>query len=463
MMYDYFQDDITVGLEIEPYKGLLREIFGDNVISKNYDTRLFYDRRNPKLLTIIIYYESPDYLFDKFEQLRESGIDVLSLIKPKYNTQDWEHPKYFDFSNSNLLNIHEDHPWDHNRRPVVLTIDNVDVLVHDRYSGHALFQLTYNVYQHLDEYVKYGDLGRCRPEDRFIEQNNNRETNFGPVNFILSLEHSLGPSENRQKLNVIRDAYLSLNEEADQLRHEQLVKVGSLLCLLMSLYWEKEIDYFIARIRVNNIENYRTIEKFKYSDHTSKYNEDYLLKDRYATFYDFVESVNYEKAISNSNIMFELVPRVLKVKGIDDVSGFMILYNVIEKIRNYCMENPVNGDTLAVKEEFNFSISKTATKKFIENKLKEISEIVEETDVEEFEDKAKYKVSFIKKTQLIDQFDSLLTYLDIDSTTYDIEFTDLIKIRNNIYHGKLPSEDLKPYIKQMKEIIYDLILKLMQD
>lgn len=459
-MSDYFRDDITIGLEIEPHIELLKDTFGEDLTNVNLDTRLVYNQRNPEFLQLTIYYKPSDYLYEKFELLREKGINVLNLIKKKYHTENWEHPEILDFSNTNLIEIQESHHWEHNKKPVILTIDNVDILVSSRYVGDARFQLTTNVFQHLDDYINYGGLGRHRPDDRFIETNNNRETNFGNVRFILSFEHFPEPSTSRQKLSIIRDSYLTLTDDNGELTDGQLIEQGELLCLIMSFYWEKEIDYFIAKVRVNNIDNYRTKEKLKYSDHAEDNSDEFLLKERFETIYDFVASINYEKFNTISSLLYEIVPRILKTKNVDEISAFMVLYNIIEKIRNFCLLNPVNGEEYTIKEEFNFTKGKKPTYRFIRDKIKEISEIIEEDDVAEFESKASDKVNFIKKTGLIDQFDSLLSYLELDSSDYDIDFVNLIKIRNDIYHGKLPTEDVKPYNKEMKLLIYDMILKM---
>ena len=51
-------------------------------------------------------------------------------------------------------------------------------------------------------------------------------------------------------------------------------------------------------------------------------------------------------------------------------------------------------------------------------------------------------MTFIKKTGLIDQSESFISHLDLDSDKYDINFEELIKIRNQIYHGNIPEVDV---------------------
>ena len=461
-MKDYFRNDITISLDFGKHKEILKERFGTDLSVSTYDSRLIYNQRKPEYLQLTIYYQHTDYLFEKFKILKENGICIFQTIKPKPIENKWEFPDVLDFSDSKLIDIEDSHYWEHNKKPVILIIDNLNILVNGRYFRDGRFQLTENIHQHLDEYVHYGLLGRHRYDDKFIEEDKNRETNFGDISFVLSFEHWFGNST-KFNLNIIRDAYLTITDNSEKITDVELIKYGNSLCLLMSFYWQKTIDYFNARVRINNIDNYRTRKILKYSDYFIDESQDYLLKKQFETFYDFVQIINYEKFNKNYNLINELVPRIIKTKNVDDISAFMILYNVIEKIRNHCLTNPVNSKELSIKEEFSFIKSKNATNKFIKNKIKEIKEIVEKTDIEEFVSKASDKVSFIKKTGLIDQFDSLIVYLDLKPENYDIDFKKLIKIRNNIYHGKLPTEDVIPYNEQMMILVYDMIIKLMAD
>lgn len=459
-MKDYFQNDISIGLDLEGHRDILSETFGMDLSNSDYDSRVIYNQRNPEYLQLTIYYKQSDFLFEKFELLQEKGISILSIIKPKINTYKWEFPDILDFSQSRIIDIQESHYWEHNKKPVIITIDNIDILVNSRFSGDGRFKLTKNIFQHLDEYIRYGSLGSHHWDDKFIRKDLNRETIFGPINFIMSFEHFYERNYSKQNINIQRDAYLTITDTTEELTDAQLLEIGKSLCLLMSLYWEKPIDFFIANIRINNVENYRTREVLKYSNHFIDDSQDFLLKEKFETFYDFARSIDYEKFRAYSNILHEIIPRILKTKNVDEISAFMILYNIVEKIRNYFLSNSLGEKKFIIKEEFDFIHGKDKTNEIIKNKIKEIKEIVAESDKEEFESKASDKVTFIRKTGLKDQLDSLLIYLELDPKSYKINFINLINIRNDIYHGKLPKEDIKPYILQMINLAYDMIIKM---
>lgn len=457
-MKDYFQDDISISIDFSKTTDILNKHFTEPKSDATYDSRLKHNQRKPEHLQLTIFYPQTDHLFEKFIALKAEGIPILDIIN---STEDrWGTNDSLDFSESILVSIESSPYWEHDKKPVILTILNISVLSRNSFGdGDANFQLTENIFQHIDNYVSYGELARNDKNEKFIRNDKNKETDFGPIRFKLSFKHWFDNST-KFNLNISRDAHLTITERKIELTDIELLELGNSLCLLMSFYWQKNIDHFKAQIRIINDKKSRTREIYKYSKYKIEDNEDFVLMGKYETFYDFIKVVKYDKYKTTSELLNELIPRILTTNNIDDISVFMILYNIIEKIRNHCMSSPINGSKLCIKEEFKFKHSKNRTNKFIKDKIKSIIEIVDESDIDAFKTKASDKVSFIKKTSLLDQFNSLLTYLKLAPETYEIDFKKLIQLRNKIYHGQLPTEDIAPYNKQMTVMIYDIILKM---
>jgi len=417
-MNEYFRNDIILSLDLKSHPDVLKE---ENQ-NRNYDARLIHNQKKPEYVQLTIFYKPSDNLFETLISLKEKGVSILKLIKPKIGIDKFENPDILDFSKSSLIQINKSNQWEHDKKPVILTINYVEVVISGRYLGDGRFQLTKNALHHILEYVHYGSLGRYESNDRFIESNENRETNFGPVNFILSLEHYYDQKYSTQELTILRDAHLTLTDISEKLTDTELIKLGNYLCLLMSYFWEKPVNFFNAKIRNNACSDYRTREIHSFCVDELYISKGFYLEDRFKNFYDFIESINYENFDQNSEILIELIPRILKVRNIDDVSAFMIIYNIIEKFRNYFLASTLKGNEYKIKEEFDFNLGKKKTDVFIKNKIKEIKEIVKENDKDDFEKIVSDKVTFIRKTGLKDQFGSLLTYLKLDSKTYEIDF-----------------------------------------
>lgn len=462
-MTDFFQKDIKICISFEAENQALDTNFGKEVFTSSsyYDARIVYNHRIPNYIDLIIFYTLSDRLIEKLTFLNASGVNILKNICSKPADKDWIFPDILDFQNSNLISIKESHDWEYDKKPIVLTIDNLDLLTQNRQNGDGIFQLTENALQHIDEYIHYGQLANQDYNDPFISINKNKKITFGNIELKLSFEHDYGKSS-KYKFEIYRDAFLTINDQYNSLSEKEIIEHGNLICILLSFYWEKPIDFFIAHIRLNNYPNYFTRQKYNYSNHYIDETSEHFLKSRYETVYDFIESLNYSKTLNCSLLLKEIVFRINKAKNIDEISEFMLLYNVIEKIRNFCLENPLNEVKLEIREEFKFTISKSSTKKYIEEKIKQIVEIVDESNSKEFLNLANEKVSSIKKTSLINQFYSLMSYFELNKNTYDLDFENLIKIRNNIYHGKDPKQDIKPFNSKMRLLIIDLTLMLIQ-
>ncbi|URC14833.1 hypothetical protein [Flavobacterium sp. B183] len=458
-MKDYFQNDVPILLKLANHKELLEGFPGESE-DVQFDARLIYNQRMPEEVQLIIYYKPSDYLYEKFRALAKAGIRILDLVNPAVSPNKWVHPEFFEFSESSLIDIHETHYYDHDKKSLILVLGNFCLFENGRYAGDARFRLAENAISHLAGYIQYGQLGSYDSDDKFIERNENRWTRFGPVEFMLSLNHSYKQGEPQKDFVITRDAQLVFRDDSEKLNDLQLLSLGEDLCLLMSLYWEKNIDFFNAVLRVNDKENYGTRQVFKLSSDKLDSSKEFHLKDSFPNIYDFAESVNFEKFQSYGELIQEAVPRLVTINNLDDISAFMILYNIIEKFRNFFLKKSLDGRAFTVKEEYAFTGSESYISKFIKTKIKEIGEIVAQVDKQEFESKAFEKVSFIKKTGLIDQFESFITYLNLDPDNYDVEFDQLIKVRNLIYHGNPPDRDVFLYNKEMKVLVYDILLSI---
>nr|GEZ82056.1 hypothetical protein [Tanacetum cinerariifolium] len=460
-MAEYFHLDFKIQLAFEQHKGLLESHFSYKPI--NYDTvyaaTLTFNQIKSEHINFVIYYDHIDYVFEKLEFLKEHGVNLPSLIMSAPSESKWNYPDILNFENTALISLQESHYWQHDKKPVILVIDNVSISQEGGFFRHGRFDLTENIIQHIAKYITYNYTHHIDETERFVKQNNNRTIRFGPVEFTIMFEYYYQSLAGRE-ITVTRDPYLIITDHSESLPAEQLTDLGSNICLLMSFFWQKAIDFFHAKVRLNSLPHYRTKELIKYSDHLVDKSDDAVLESKFGTFYDFVERVDYDRFCNHTTILAEITTRIIKAKNIDPVSRFMVYYNVIEKIRNYCMVNSVRDNKLSIKEEYNFTVSKGETDKTIKETIKSIGPIVNEADRDNFLANANNKVNFIKKTGLLDQFESVITYLDLSPQDYSINFQKLVNIRNNIYHGKLPSDNIEEYNLQMNILIHDMLIKL---
>lgn len=460
-MAEYFRYDFEIQLAFEQYKGLLEPRFSHKPIDYDavYKASLTFNQVKSEHINFTIYYDHSDYLFEKLELLKENGVNLPSLLKSAPAKSKWHLLSILDFENTALISLHESDYWQHDKKPVILMLDNVAIAEEGLSSYHGQSNLTENAIQHIAKYITYNHTYHIDESERFVEQNDNRIICFGPVEFTLMFEYYYQSLIGRE-ITITRDPYLVITDHSETIPAEQLTELGSDLCLLMSFFWQKSVDFFRAKVRLKSLQNYRTKELIKYSAHLVDKSEDSGLEGKFGTFYDFVERVDYDRFRSHAAILANMTTRIIKAKNIDSISRFMVYFNIIEKIRNYCMDNQVRDDKLSIKEEYDFTTSKNATDKTIKDAIKSIGSIVQEADRDSFLANASNKVTFIKKTGLIDQFESVITYLDLNPQDYSINFQSLIKIRNNIYHGKVPNDSVDDYNNQMNILSHDMLVKL---
>lgn len=357
-MEDYYQKDVPILLRLTECNERLKEQFAEDSPDMIYNSKLVYNQREAEKLKLFIYYKPSDYLFEKLDFLRKSEVNILELISGTVSGHAWVHPEFYDFSNSSLIEIRETHHFEHEKKQLVLIIDNLYLFENGWYARDARFKLNENVFPHLDNYVQYGQLGNYAQGDKFIQNTVNRETKFGPVEFVLSFNHDYKYSGTVRDILITRDVHLNLRDSTEKLTDVELLAFGEDLCLLMSLYWEKNIDFFNAILRVNDKEHYHNREVFRLCSENFDPSTEYDLRDQFPTFYDFTHSLSFEKFQICKQLLREVVPRLIKVRHLDDISAFMILYNIVEQFRNHFMLNALADQTFAIKEEFEFSLSK---------------------------------------------------------------------------------------------------------
>jgi hypothetical protein len=123
------------------------------------------------------------------------------------------------------------------KKPVVLTVDNLDLLIDNKLSIDGHFKLTENIFQHIDEYIIYGQLANHFPDDKFISENKNYLTDFGQIRFKFDVSHYYG-TLHKHNLEIERDVHLSIHDNTEKLSDKELLEYADTILMLMSLFWE---------------------------------------------------------------------------------------------------------------------------------------------------------------------------------------------------------------------------------
>jgi hypothetical protein len=242
-----------------------------------------------------------------------------------------------------------------------------------------------------------------------------------------------------------------------KIQHENLTAAEvqihtEMLCSLYSFYSNKKIDWEYSRIYAEGklfIEFRDTVQE------ENKFPHGIFIWDFIQNPLNLVRNVNAGHVVENSEIVSRLVERYTYALNANDEIKFLILYSVLEELRNYYIlagqiekeRAGIPPNLNRVKDEYRFTRSANKTYDFIKDSLKQISEIVVPEEKEQFENEVSFKVNSIKIMSMTDQFRSYFAYVGIDPQRYDLDFKELKSLRDNIFHGR-PIKD-REYLKKV--------------
>jgi hypothetical protein len=159
--------------------------------------------------------------------------------------------------------------------------------------------------------------------------------------------------------------------------------------------------------------------------------------------------------VENGEIVSRLVERYNYAINANDEVKFLVLYSILEELRNYYIlageieqeraGTPPNLNR--VKEEYKFIHGTGKTNTLIIDTLRKISEIVDPNERELFDREISLKVSGIRIMSMANQFESYFRYIGVNPQRYSLDFNELKSLRNNIFHGR-PIKD-KEYLKKV--------------
>jgi hypothetical protein len=279
----------------------------------------------------------------------------------------------------------------------------------------------------------------------------NDEFKFEPINnikdFVEFNKIKFIPEHNLYVTNKSTDSLVNIEKEprfrivhscSTELEVRQHIDV---LCDLYSFYTNKKIDWKHSRIYADGklfVEIRETVNEENQEIHGQfiwKFAQNPL---------NLIRNVNAKEVFENKEIISKLVERYNYALKVDGETKFMILYNILEQLRNHYIltgkiesqkaGNPPN--IIKVRDEYKFIHGVKKTNDFIKEILQQIIEIVEEGDKDSFKSEIPNKIPDIKLLSMTNQFDTYFKYTDIDPKNYNLDFAELKELRNKIFHGR---------------------------
>jgi hypothetical protein len=202
--------------------------------------------------------------------------------------------------------------------------------------------------------------------------------------------------------------------------------------LLTSFYISEEVDFMYGQYFTNDCE----ITHFKrLSMHMNVTGATKCNHAAHLGLYQFFSSIkNKREVIKEITLLKDLVDRFILAEKMDGRAKFMLLFSIIDGVRNFYIKSKPN---FYIKEFFEFSLGKHKTDKTIKNKIIELKDVLKKKDQKEFIESVNGKAIEIKRYPVKLQFDIFFKKLKVDLSNYKLDLNEVIGIRNQIFHGHI--------------------------
>lgn len=425
-----------------------------------FDATLQIKDEQPKIICLKIYFERSTLFHYKLMAVKDKKGDSFFFGKVmtinKIITD--ENIKNVSFLNSQWKTIEGgdgDSYTENNKQYLKVFFDSAEITYNSTNQDNvgqwlAEFYLNKASEAILDDFYHYDPFWSNESVYK-AKHNYNQFVSFGEIQFKLEYRFY---TENLNDTTVIhKEPKLTIKHQ--NLGQDKLLSYAKLICSILSIYRNESIDYIIGKIYNSETKHVHTkiVPNVKLSKSKG-------LKKRgfpYSVL-SILEFTNISKIWDEIELFSKLSDHYILAQKLQGESKFMILYNLMEQIRN------IYSHLDETQEEFKFKFGKKKINKLIRDKLREIADYVEDEEKEAFLEHVITHCNTIKYRPMNKQFDFLLNHFEIDLVQIDLNFRDLLDIRNLIYHGTSVSPNdtqLKKANRKFPDLVCELLIKML--
>jgi hypothetical protein len=277
-------------------------------------------------------------------------------------------------------------------------------------------------------------------EFRFEPINNIKEfIRFNDINFIPEHNFFVSNKSSDKQVSIEKEPRLRISHSGAT--EAQVKGHVNLLCALYSFYTNKKIDWKYSKIYA---EGKLFVEIKDTTQEDVQIIHGIFIWDFIQNPLNLICNVKTKDLIDNSDFVSRLIERYNYALKTNDETKFMILYSILEQLRNHYIltgqiEKEKAGDPpklKKVKEEYKFTVKPDKTDDFIKDTLKRIIDIVDDSDKVLFEQEIQFKIPVIRLMTMVNQFDSYFKFANVDPEDFGLDFKELKSIRDDIFHGR---------------------------
>lgn len=362
-----------------------------------------------------------------------------------------------DLSEAKLLNLNNGTDYyENNKKYVILKIDTVKFYCNpnEENKNTAEFYFDDKGFRVVEPFY-----GNFRPKTLFKNDGN---FNIGRMNDSTKF-YKLGISKFRPEFNLVskdnrKNRVATITKEPkiqfkyqNGITEEKAIFYSDVVLMLASFYHHLKIDYTLRRIHLpESTITIRNIEEKNFLDRRGGLGG-FGINGGLNKFFE----LSWQKdTIKNYELLSKAITLFNQSHLVDNSSAFLIRYNIIE----------ICGKTSAEDGIWNFKLKNDELDKFFNDTRESISNIIDETEQEYFNNKWNSIQNIIKSKSLRKQLEDSLTKHGINVESLPIRTSKIVQLRNNITHGNLDKvnvEDLRKTNILLYRISGILILNLM--
>jgi hypothetical protein len=356
-----------------------------------------------------------------------------------------------EFTNSKFFKITDSSKYIENgRNYILIEIDYVKIecnLQKNKNSNQLICYLNDSAFDLFNKNYKYFSFF-----DKNIWKAQNLQSDFlkfGNISFFMEFYFDSKLGENDTHI-ILKQP--KLNFKFENLSEFDILNHLNLLCTLMSFYRNETIDFFYCQINYDNSYTIISKKKRQKSHENSKTGLFYLKSRKKLLEYLSEANVNYLLSKFQNNSLNLIINQFLLSKHLHNESRFMLLFNSLELLKRSLD-----------KENDEFKFNEKSNKKLGESiriYLRNLSELVDKDEKEEFEKHIITLEKTVKYKPVKEQFNIFFKKYDIE--LQDIDFDKVKKIRDTIFHGNVVSDvlSLKVICEKLTTLVGTLILKI---
>ena len=291
----------------------------------------------------------------------------------------------------------------------------------------SLIYLENNATTLINEYYTINPFYR---EKNIWEAKNNQQEfkTIGEIDYLLEFSHITKKDENGFDTIIKRIPRIEIKHQ--NLNPDKFKFYQELVISLMSLY----TGLNILPYQSSHFTKEKTVVETWINSVDSNKHSNFVLFETGLRFYDLIDSININ-IIKDTIHLNEVVMMFNLARKTSGSTKFLLLFSIIERLRKYILGGK------KIKEKFDFTLKSKEINQLIKSKLSEvINYIVPEQHVI-FNRMLNNKVENIKYLPQSHQFDSLFKLAKLDPGEFSLSFSEILKLRSQIIHGKIVGED----------------------